>query len=162
MIKITNEFLEKGKSIKGGWSSAQFRSLGVSSFKKGWKRKLIGTDVTEEQADKFINLKDAHIGKREENKRKREETRNGSYTVSVYQEKEWIDVRQKVLDRDNGRCVNCGSSKNLRVHHLIYERGKEIWAIPLWYMVTLCDNCHKIEHSKDFISPTKIFEFKKR
>ena len=59
-----------------------------------------------------------------------------SYTNSLF------DV---VLKRDNWKCVKCGN-KATQVHHkryLKYKIGKE----PIKWLVSLCADCHKKEHS---------------
>lgn len=68
MARITKEILEQGKSRRGGWSNIQIAALGVKSvktkrFNKGWKRKLIGVDVPEENIKKFLEMKNAHLKK---------------------------------------------------------------------------------------------------
>lgn len=64
---VTYELIEKGKSSRGGWSNKQFRALGIKSFQKGWMGRLVGTEVTEDQAELFLRLKDIHV----KNKKKR-------------------------------------------------------------------------------------------
>jgi len=34
----------------------------------------------------------------------------------------WKNKRNLVIDRDNNKCVLCGSENDLHVHHLTYER----------------------------------------
>ncbi len=61
---LTTQILEDGKSINGGWSYAQLKALGTSMKRnKGWKRKIIGTDIPKAKIDKFLSLKDAHLKK---------------------------------------------------------------------------------------------------
>ena len=74
-----------------------------------------------------------------------------------YFTKEWINLKEKILERDNHTCLNCGRKTHLHVHHLLYEEGKEVWEVPEWYLVTLCDSCHKREHSKKLKNPPKLF-----
>lgn len=58
----------------------------------------------------------------------------------------WWQCRNKVLERDQ-RCINCGSTCNLEVHHLTYEHhGDEL--NHLEDLVTLCHACHAITHGK--------------
>ncbi len=61
----------------------------------------------------------------------------------VYQEylrsDRWNETRNKILEMDNFKCVNCDSSDNLQVHHLTYknighEQDKDL--------ITLCKKCH--------------------
>lgn len=60
---------------------------------------------------------------------------------------EWEEIRQRRLERDQRRCVDCGSDgsdSRLEVHHLTYERfGHE----RLDDLQTLCHFCHCIEHN---------------
>lgn len=57
---------------------------------------------------------------------------------------EWQETRQRIFKRDNFRCVKCGASKNLQVHHITYENlGVEKDAD----LVTLCESCHNGTHN---------------
>lgn len=55
----------------------------------------------------------------------------------------WKKKRQRVLKRDRHRCTRCGSTKNLQVHHLTYDR---IFRERLSDLTTLCAKCHMREH----------------
>ena len=59
--------------------------------------------------------------------------------------KEW---RQKVLERDNFKCVSCESDRNLVVHHL----DGYLWCTEkrtdINNGVTLCEGCHYRFHRK--------------
>lgn len=58
---IINEIIKEGKSSNGGWSSEQFKCLGELEFAvKGWKKRVIGTDVSKEAIKRFLELKDLH------------------------------------------------------------------------------------------------------
>jgi predicted transcriptional regulator len=56
---------------------------------------------------------------------------------------EWKDKANKVKERDGNQCVQCGSDKQLEVHHLTYDN---IYEEPLEDLVTLCHTCHEKEH----------------
>ena len=57
-----------------------------------------------------------------------------------------ISWRQKVLERDGGRCQNCGGDERLEAHHI------KPWAThpdlrgDLDNGITLCADCHKAAH----------------
>lgn len=58
---------------------------------------------------------------------------------------EWISIRKIIIERDNGRCRVCDSTRILHVHHRRYcvrgtETGDEL--------TTLCQSCHHLFHSK--------------
>ena len=54
-------------------------------------------------------------------------------------------LRQHVLKRDGWRCQNCGSMRNLEVHHmqLRSELGDDVHD----NLITLCSSCHKASTS---------------
>ena len=56
---LTREIIEQGKSERGGWSSDQFFCLGISKNDKtkGWIKRLVGQDFSEENIKQFLILK---------------------------------------------------------------------------------------------------------
>lgn len=59
--------------------------------------------------------------------------------------KKW---KKEVLNRDNYRCQNCGSIKNLVVHHIKgFAKNKEE-RFNVNNGITLCQKCHKEVHKK--------------
>ena len=65
------------------------------------------------------------------------------FWIKQYDTDEWRELRERILKRDNYRCVSCfKESKNLHVHHLLYQKGRRIWEVPDFYLVTLCPKCH--------------------
>lgn len=56
---INEQFLEGGKGIGGGWNRYQLEALGVTwPPTSGWKWGLVGTEIDDATARKFIALKD--------------------------------------------------------------------------------------------------------
>lgn len=53
-------------------------------------------------------------------------------------------MKRKVMERDGFKCQKCGKGGMLHVHHLRY--GKDLLAIPLKWLVTLCKRCHEQVH----------------
>ncbi len=74
---------------------------------------------------------------------------------------EWEYIRRIVIKRDNKKCTKCGSEKELRVHHNTYKHiFHEInYLIDL---VTLCDNCHSVEHGIKDAKKVVVKKEKKR
>lgn len=71
----------------------------------------------------------------------------------LLQRDEWKDKRLKILNRDNNRCVYCGSNANLNVHHkyyYAYPNGRKVepWNYPDNALITLCENCHHKVHKR--------------
>jgi hypothetical protein len=60
---------------------------------------------------------------------------------------QWRQVRAKVIDRDVV-CQGCRGCPPTQVHHLTYVRvGCEL----LTDLVALCDRCHMLEHSHNYL-----------
>ncbi|WP_180554177.1 HNH endonuclease, partial [Staphylococcus haemolyticus] len=53
--------------------------------------------------------------------------------------------RKKVIERDK-KCVKCGSVKHLNAHHISHWSYDPIHRVNVNYGVTLCKNCHALEH----------------
>jgi len=60
---VTETILHNGKSRNGGWSLKQIKLLGADGRVRGWKRKIIGSQVSETNIESFLALKDAHLPK---------------------------------------------------------------------------------------------------
>jgi hypothetical protein len=70
----------------------------------------------------------------------------------------WQKKRLEVLERDEFRCLQCGSEdKTLHVHHLFYEFGLDPWEYQTDSLETLCEDCHKTaeENKKEIKSFVK-------
>lgn len=66
MVTVTNSLLEQGISLNGSWSRKQLEALQVPigkgfKLRRGWKDRLIGSEITEQQKKRFIALKNKHI-----------------------------------------------------------------------------------------------------
>lgn len=57
-MKLTEEMILAGQTGNGGWNRAQLAALGIDwPPHKGWKRRLIGTEISEQQYQRFLQLK---------------------------------------------------------------------------------------------------------
>jgi 5-methylcytosine-specific restriction endonuclease McrA len=56
---------------------------------------------------------------------------------------EWKARRRDALARAGGRCMDCGTTRNLHVHHLTYKRHGNEFARDLR---VLCSRCHRRRH----------------
>lgn len=54
MIKITIEYIQAHKTENGSWTKAQIFALGLSyPLKNGWQKRLVGQELSDEQAKLF-------------------------------------------------------------------------------------------------------------
>lgn len=66
----------------------------------------------------------------------------------------WLMRRREIKERDNHRCMLCGTDYGmLNVHHLLYRNGCKAWEYRDTELATLCEECHKWVHvnNKKFI-----------
>ena len=64
-----NRILRQGRSCYGAWGLKQLRCIlpdcefvGKGRFPdKGWKKRIIGSEVSKLQIDRFLSLKNAHV-----------------------------------------------------------------------------------------------------
>ncbi|CAN5441453.1 hypothetical protein BH10CHL1_BH10CHL1_17950 [soil metagenome] len=61
--------------------------------------------------------------------------------------KNWLDLREKALERAGHKCQQCGSMWLLEVHHKkhVVNGGKD----KLSNLVVLCQDCHDKVHAED-------------
>lgn len=63
----------------------------------------------------------------------------------------WQKKRLDVLNVNEFTCQSCGDSEStLHVHHKMYAKGRNPWEYDLGQYAVLCENCHGLEHSKEF------------
>ena len=58
----------------------------------------------------------------------------------------WKKKREEVFERYGKQCVECGSTKNIQVHHLIYRKGHHLWEYNVDELIPLCKKCHQTIH----------------
>lgn len=58
----------------------------------------------------------------------------------------WQAIRERILLRDNQRCQMCGSTKDLRVHHMNSKYRFHEQEHPE-QLIVLCENCHTWIHT---------------
>jgi len=171
---LTRAIFHRALSPQGKLRPAQFRALGYDHIFRGWKKALIGSQFTQEQLDEFVRLrKTTKINKkptkrekeREKLKRMKQSHKRAQEGKKRYNEElkdnRWIEKKNKILKRDGNKCIVCGGKKSdgikLNVHHLLYDNDIEMWDVPDWYLVTLCETCHRLEHCKRLSPPRKHY-----
>lgn len=80
--------------------------------------------------------------------------------VNYLKSKKWLEVRNRVLERDQFKCVICLSEKKLHVHHLLYSR-KTLGGKTDYWLITVCNKCHLLIHGVEKnkkVTPRKATE----
>lgn len=73
----------------------------------------------------------------------------------------WQKRRLEIMQRDDFTCQICGAKdKTLHVHHTTYIQGRSIWEYPDKMLITLCEDCHEIEHKLNTFIPDWIKQLK--
>ena len=73
----------------------------------------------------------------------------------------WKKKKNSILKRDNYKCVKCGETTNLQVHHIYYVNDHKAWEYPNNALMTLCKECHEEWHDKHEIEVRKKIWCKK-
>jgi 5-methylcytosine-specific restriction endonuclease McrA len=66
----------------------------------------------------------------------------------------WRRKREVILRRDKNKCRNCGSAKQLQIHHRQYHvhpvtgDKRDPWDYDNRFLVTLCETCHASGHKQ--------------
>lgn len=75
----------------------------------------------------------------------------------------WLRKKYEVMYRDNFVCSKCladNFESQLEVHHISYFKNKKAWEYPDYLLVTLCRDCHQLEHDKfNIYRPKKIISW---
>lgn len=78
LMILTHEMLQDAKTPAGGYNKAQLAILGIEwPPKKGWPRKLVGKEVSEELWSQFVALSEKHHKRNPEIIEKSAEYRRG-------------------------------------------------------------------------------------
>ena len=64
-------------------------------------------------------------------------------------DKRWIKKREQVFKLKGRKCIVCGNTHNLQIHHLRYLDNKYAWEYKMKDLVVLCESCHKRKHCID-------------
>ena len=171
-MKITREFLEIHKSTRGSWNSSQLAVVGIEwPPKKGWRARLEGKEITDEQARLFIEYgqrrptgkkrkeirqqarrtKELYrsIGRRAKSELERERRSVKVFTPlsdSFLESYEWRKTRMQVLKRDGARCGCCGATPadgvRMHVDHIKPRKLYPELALDLNNLQVLCEVCN--------------------
>jgi 5-methylcytosine-specific restriction endonuclease McrA len=76
--------------------------------------------------------------------RKKKGRKGSAYKRWGLSSKEYAQLRNRILDRDDNGCQECGSDDNLHVHH-IFERHNG-GTNNEDNLITLCAKCHAEKH----------------
>ena len=60
----------------------------------------------------------------------------------------WQRKRLEIMQRDDFKCRDCGTTNDLNVHHIRYLAGRKPWEYDDGDLITLCGECHKKWHEE--------------
>ena len=143
---ITSHWINRKASKRGNLIESQTSLLGLTiPLSKGWKKQLIGTEISDALADKIVALGKKHrMSKSRPYPIALRGMKRGRPNYFAYIESPaWQSKRQEAFRKYGRKCSVCGSEANLHVHHKTYVRlGRE----RLRDLQILCADCHAMEH----------------
>lgn len=82
--------------------------------------------------------------------------------LAQYQSQWWMETSKRIKSRDHNTCQMCGcNDKPLSVHHLYYGGGGSI-KVDDESLITLCEDCHRLQNLYREINNDMIQELKQR
>lgn len=74
---------------------------------------------------------------------------NSTYSDKL-KDKRWKTKRNRIINRCNGTCEDCGAHHvKLEVHHCYYRFGREPWQYPDGALLALCRSCHELRAKEE-------------
>ena len=91
-------------------------------------------------------IKDDDIKKKNDDEQKKNVSDEKKQHEKELASPKWKKKREEVFERYGKQCVECGSTKNIQVHHLIYRKGHHLWEYNVDELIPLCKKCHQKIH----------------
>ena len=122
----------------------------VSNYKSKAEKAADARWKAERNKRRRKRIEKEKTGKIQREKKRKEVSESHAWE---YKTDEWAEMRERIIARDNGRCVSCFDKPDvIHIHHIVYEKGKTIWEIPDFYLVSLCKKCHYKEHHRNLFA----------
>lgn len=94
----------------------------------------------------FNEIKDDDVVAKNDDKQKKNVSDEKKQHAKELSSPKWKEKREEVFERYGKQCVECGSTKNIQVHHLIYRKGHHLWEYNVNELIPLCKKCHQKIH----------------
>ena len=94
----------------------------------------------------FNEIKDDDVVVKKDDKQKKNVSDEKKQHAKELASPKWKEKREEVFERYGKQCVECGSTKNIQVHHLIYRKGHHLWEYNVNELIPLCKKCHQKIH----------------
>lgn len=139
MVVVTNQFIESGMSDVGGWTRKQIQALGIAwPPREGWKQRLEGVEIPDEDAARFLELKNSSKLMRKIMKEKNPELKNVPSYQAVEDKPKQPSQKEKSLARKQERkLAKIAAKREARARKR--EKAKQKWAhlqpdlqVPAW------------------------------
>ena len=95
---ITNDIIKAGASINQGWSLRQINLLGAKRFKKGWKQRIIGTNIPKKDIDEFLALKNKHLSELEP---RIDDSNRQEWLSKIHKQNPWLNEDPRQLQPED-------------------------------------------------------------
>lgn len=121
---ITDEWLNKNKTPSGGYNKKQFDILGIQyPPQKGWKEKIIGKYLSEEEVKKIENISNDNMTGQKSilNFIKKDEIQNSSKETKIIN---ILDINKYNIDYfvyTDGACINNGTENAISGYGIYFE-----------------------------------------
>lgn len=130
-MKLTLKQINAGatcQETKTGFNNQQFLALGIIP-NRGWKKRVMKMDITEQQYQYFLEKKRVRSPKSEKAKTlkkerldakkkraKRRRINRKKLPKDLYNSNKWLKLRYKVLSKYKAKCMLCNATREDGVH----------------------------------------------
>lgn len=182
---VTKEMIREAASDRGGFTSKQIK-YAQEKFPGSWKRQLIGSEVSKEWWDGFVDRRKKSkkkkvkakvintfsvkkdwswkpdvadvppikiSSKKDGRKKKKRERVSRLDSAEFYRSREWLELRVRVLERYECKCMMCGRSPRdhgivIHVDHIKPRSKRPDLSLEFTNLQLLCEDCNKGKSNK--------------
>lgn len=98
--------------------------------------------LTYELKKAYETIEQLNKNQNKEGNKQKETNKNKKTTSKIGRTKEYKEFRLRILERDNYKCQECGSSYRLQIHHLKPKSKYPELIMEPSNCITLCITCH--------------------
>lgn len=138
---IIDELKEENEYLKGynGYLLDRFNEMCKLNDKLNSKLSILLNAFNEIKEDDVPKKKASEVPKKNISEEKKQHAKELASP-------KWKKKREEVFERYGKQCVECGSTKNIQVHHLIYRKGHHLWDYSVDELLPVCKKCHQKIH----------------
>ena len=139
----------ENKHLQQAFTRKMASAIGLNyPLKKGWKKRLLGIEITKKQESAFIKAQSSHKKYKSLPKNEQKEVRRNKHNIrkAFYTSSAWRSMRYNVLVAYGRKCMCCGASPSdgivLHVDHIKPRSDRPDLELEFNNLQVLCEDCN--------------------